>query len=33
MEIKEQKKETFEEGFKKHMEEVSAEQRKRFLEE
>jgi len=32
MELKETKKETFEEGFKKHMREVSPEERKKFLE-
>lgn len=33
MELKEKRKETFEEGFSKHMEEVTPEERKRFLEE
>lgn len=33
MEIKEQKKETFEEGFNKHMDKVTPEEKKRFLEE
>ena len=33
MEIKEPKKETFEKEFNRHMEEVSPQQRKRFLEE
>jgi len=32
MDIKEERKESFEEGFKKHMEEVTPEERKRFLE-